>query len=84
MMIYLACVCVLCFQVTIENDFIGTGPVNVTRVLNCVAPCSAYAWEVTFLSLYGVVARLDIDSSALTLDAAPGMTIKPLSVRSGS
>ena len=57
-------------QVTIENDFTGTGPVNVSQ--GCREPCQSYYWDVTFTTLYGVVPLLTIDSSQLMIDGSIG------------
>jgi hypothetical protein len=60
-------------KVTIENDFVGTGPVTVTRELNCESPCTAaYAWRVTYTSLYGEVPMLAVDGTNLTVNGVPG------------
>ncbi len=51
-------------QVTIENSFVGTGDVVVSRTETVgAAGRGAYTWRVTFLDLYGVVPQITADSA---------------------
>ena len=57
-------VCLCPGQVTIENSFVGTGDVVVSRTETVgAAGRGAYTWRVTFLDLYGVVPQITADSA---------------------
>ena len=50
-------------EVVIENDFIGTGDVVVTREDTIGGGLGAHTWRITYLDWYGVVPQMQVISN---------------------